>query len=273
MHQRPDLLAGDGFADGVVLLEVEDEDGDVVVEAEREGGRVHDVEPLLERLDERELVVFDGVVVLFRVLVVDAVHLGGLHDDVGVQFRGAEGGGGVGGEIRVAGAGDEDDDAALLKVAHGAAHDERLGDLVHRDGGLDAGLDAHFLEAVHDGEAVDDGREHAHVVAGGAVDAAFGALQAAEDVAAADHDAHLHAEVVDFLHLFAHPLERGGVDRLGALPEKHFPAQFEDDTFVLDGGGGNELGTHAAVIKPARKTRVNGGEWGGFTGTGRGGHG
>ena len=76
----------------------------------------------------------------------------------------------------IARAGDEDDDAALLQVAHGAAQDERLGDLVHRDGGLHAGADAHFFEAVHDGEAVDDGGEHAHVVAGGAVDAALGAV-------------------------------------------------------------------------------------------------
>jgi hypothetical protein len=159
------------------------------------------------------------------------------------SLGGAEGGGGVGGEIRVARAGDEDDDALLLEVAHGAAHDERLGDLVHRDGGLDAGLDAHLLEAVHDGQAVDDGGEHAHVVAGGAVDAALGALEAAEDVAAANDDADLAAEVVDFLHLFAHPLEGGGVDGLGALAAQHLAAQLEDDALVFDGGGGG-LGRH-----------------------------
>ena len=53
-----------------------------------------------------------------RVRVVDAVHLRGLHDDFGLDFHGAERGGGVGAEVGIAGAGAEDDDAALFEVAN-----------------------------------------------------------------------------------------------------------------------------------------------------------
>lgn len=49
---------------------------------------------------------------------VDAVHLGGLHQEFALQLGGEEGGAGVGG-AGVAGAGDEDDDAFFLHVPDG----------------------------------------------------------------------------------------------------------------------------------------------------------
>ncbi len=52
-------------------------------------------------------------------------------------------------KVRIAGAGGEDHDAALFDVADGAAEDERLGDLIHRDRALHARGDAHLFEAVH----------------------------------------------------------------------------------------------------------------------------
>ena len=100
-------------------------------------------------------------------------------------------GDGVGREVRQAGAGAEDDDAALLEVALGAARDVRLGDLGHRDGGLHARLGAGLLEEVLQGERVHDGAEHAHVVGAAAVHAALRELGAAEEVAAADDDRDL----------------------------------------------------------------------------------
>ena len=68
-----------------------------------------------------------------RIGGVDAVDLRALEDDVGLHLHGAQRGRGVGGEVGVAGAGGEDDDAALFEVADGAAADERLGDGAHLD--------------------------------------------------------------------------------------------------------------------------------------------
>ena len=69
-----------------------------------------------------------------RVAVVDALDLGGLEERLGVDLHRAQGRGGVGREVRVAGAGGEDDDAPLLEVAHRAPADVGLGDLADLDG-------------------------------------------------------------------------------------------------------------------------------------------
>src|SRR5512143_2454438 len=47
----PDRLAADGPQDGVLAVEGENDDGQVVVLAERDGGRVHDLQALLEDVD------------------------------------------------------------------------------------------------------------------------------------------------------------------------------------------------------------------------------
>ena len=80
-------------------------------------------------------------------------------------------------------------------MAHGAAADERLGDLADVDRRLHAGGHAPLLQGVLEGEGVDHRGEHAHVVAGHAVDAAVAGGEAADDVAAADDDRHLDPEV------------------------------------------------------------------------------
>ena len=219
------------------LGQVENEDWHVVVQAEGKRGRIHDVEALLERVDEGDLVVFHRVGVFFRILVVDAVDLGGLENDIGMQLARAERRGRVSGEVGIAGAGDEDDYAALFEVAHGAAEDERLGNLVHRDGALHAGVDAELLEAIHERETVDDRGEHAHVVAGGAVDPALLAVETAKDVAAADDDADLHAECLDLLHLLADLFQGFGVDRIAGLAAaQHLAGKLEHDALVFRPG-------------------------------------
>ena len=92
----------------------------------------------------------------------------------------------VGGEERIAGAGGEDDDAALLEVAHGAAADVVLAHLVDADRDLHARRAAQALDGVLHRQRVHDGGQHAHVVAGDAVHAGPREAGAAEDVAAAD---------------------------------------------------------------------------------------
>jgi len=157
---------------------------------------------------------------------------------------GAQGGGVVGRAVGVAGAGDEDDDAAAGEVARGAALDEGLGDAVHRDGGHHAHFQAGLLQPVHERQAVDDGREHPHVVARGAVGAVGArAGETAEDVAAADDDRHLRAELAEGLELLGEPVEHGRIDGFaGGVVAEGFPADLQHDAAVLgllDGGGGH----------------------------------
>ena len=102
-------------------------------------------------------------------------------------------GGGVGGEIRVAGSRREEDHAPFLQVPHRAPSDVRLGQLLHLDGALHAGEDPELLQRVLKRQRVDHRGQHAHVVGAGAVHAFGRGGDPAEDVAAADHHAHFHA--------------------------------------------------------------------------------
>ena len=150
---------------------------------------------------------------LDRIGGVDAVHLRRLENDFRLHLHRAERGGGVGGEVRIAGAGREHHDAALFEVADGAAPDERLGHGAHFDRGQHARRHAVVFERVLQRERVDHGGEHAHVVAGRAVHAARAGGQAAEDVAAADHDAGLDAERLDLGDVL-----RDAVATAGSIP-------------------------------------------------------
>ena len=113
-----------------------------------------------------------------------------------MDLGGAQRGRGVGGEVGVAGAAGEDHDAALLQVAHRAAPDVGLGhrrDLERRE---HARGEPDLLERVLERQRVDHAGQHAHVVGAGAVHALARRRDAADHVAAADHDADLDAERV-----------------------------------------------------------------------------
>ena len=113
-------------------------------------------------------------------------------------------------------------------MADGAPADVRLGHRPHLDRGQHARLAAGLLQRVLQGEGVDDRGQHAHVVRGGAVHAARAGRQAPEDVATADDDGHLHAEVDDLTHLGADPHEDSGIDAVALAPGERLPRELQD---------------------------------------------
>ena len=139
-----------------------------------------------------------GVRVLPRIGVIDAVDLGGLEDDVGTHFAGAQRGGGVGGEKRIAGAGGENDHLAFVELAFGFAADEGFRDVFHFDGGLHDAAHAVVFERAFERQGVHHGGEHADVVGGGAVHAAGGGAGTAPEIPAAHDDAELQAGIHGF---------------------------------------------------------------------------
>src|SRR5690606_6661128 len=132
---------------------------------------------------------------------VNAVHLGGLHDDVGLDLQGPQGGGRVGGEIRTADARAENDDPVLLQVPDHPSPNERFGQGLDLDGRNVTGLEAFLLQGLLEGDAVDDGGQQAHLVGRRPVHARLGAAEAPEDIAAADHDGDLDAQGAHVLDL------------------------------------------------------------------------
>ncbi len=149
-----------------------------------------------------------------------------------IDLHGAQAGRGISGEEGVADAGGEDDHAAFLEVAHGAAANVGLGDLIHEDRGHDPALHAALFKRVLQGDGVDDGGEHAHVVGADAVHFAGLLGHSAEDVASADDDGDLDAEFVDvgnfrcgFGHFFCVQTESAGA-------RQGFARKLENDPFV-----------------------------------------
>ena len=118
-------------------------------------------------------------------------------------------------------------------MADGAAADVGLGDLAHGDGAHDAAVHAGVLEGVLKRERVHDGREHAHGVALGAVHAAGGHLDAAEDVAAADDDGDLDARVVDRADLVGQAGRNGGIDAELLAAHEGLAGKLEEHALVL----------------------------------------
>ena len=193
---------------------------------------------------------------LHRVGVVDAVDLGALEDHLGLDLHGPQGGRGVGGEVRVAGPAGEDHHALLLHVADGAAADERLRHLAHLDGGEHAGLHLGPLQGVLEGEGVDDGGQHPHVVGGDAVHPRRGVGHAAEDVAAADHHPDLHAQGGDALDLHRQVVGEVAVDAEGLLAEQRLARELQQDP-----AEGRLLGArHAFVLQRWPRPKGRGGD-------------
>jgi len=202
--------------DVVVVHHVKNDDGNAIVHAEGESGGVHDSEALGEGFRVGDFVVFDGGGVLGGVGGIDAVHLGGLEDHLCADLAGTQRGGGVGGKEGVAGAGDEDDDAAQFQVPNSTQPNERFGDVFHLDGRLDAGGDTLGFQGTLEGHAVDDGGKHAHVIGGGAFHSFVACGKTAPDIAAANDDGDFHAKIVNFTDLTGHVANNPGGDGIAA---------------------------------------------------------
>src|SRR3954467_14356521 len=227
-HQGPHSLAGNYPIDVALGVHVEDADRHVVVHAERQRRRVHDLEPALQRLAVGEIGKELRVGVLLGVGGVGALHPGlGHQQDLGVDLVRAQGGSRVGGEERVAGAGREDHDALLLEVAHGAPADVGLGHLRDVDGRLHPRVHALVLERVLEGQRVEHRGEHAHVVRGGALHPRRRAGQPSVDVARAYDDRDLDAAVVDLADLARDRLHALEVGAVGEVAHERLPRQLQ----------------------------------------------
>src|SRR3990170_2120396 len=224
------VLAGGGELDAARHTEVEDDDGEGVLHAEREGGGVHHLEASVEGVQVAEAQELPRRRVLRRISLVDAVNvLLGHEQYIGVDLDGAKGGGRICGDVGVAGAGGEDDQAALLQVANGAAADVRLRDGGDGDRALCADPEPVPLQRVLQGEGVDDSGQHAGVVGGGAVHAGGGGGGAAEDVPRTDDDGDLDPHALDRLQLPGDGIEHGGVDAVGEVAHEGFAAELEEN--------------------------------------------
>ena len=111
------------------------------------------------------------------------------------------------------------------------AKDVGLCDGDHVERRLHARGNAPLFDGVHHGERVDDGREHAHLVGGGAVH--IGALPAPPEVAPADDERDLHAHIVYFDELIDDARDDLFVETELLIARKRFARELQQDPFVF----------------------------------------
>ena len=99
-------------------------------------------------------------------------------------------------------------------------------------------------------DGVDDRGQHAHVIAGHAVDALGGRGHAAEDVAAADDDGDLDAHLLHFAELVGDRGQDVGVDAGAPPAHEGLTGKFEKDALELGGAVG-----HARRFIPMQRLR------------------
>lgn len=163
------------------------------------------------------LVKTDGIGTLDRILVVDAVNLGGLNQNLGTDLAGTKSRGGVGRKVRIARTGGKNNDITLGKVVDGATANIGLADLIHLDSAHHAAGNIVVLKGILQGKRVHNGCQHAHVVGLGALHATGSAGHAAENVAAADNNADLMANGEQLLDLLGKMVGNLGVDAILAV--------------------------------------------------------
>ena len=95
------------------------------------------------------------------------------------------------------------------------------------DGGEDVTLNAYSLQGRRKTQSVDGGGKHAHLVALDAVEALVGSGKATEDVAAANHDAHLDAHIDNLLDLLGILGQTLFVDAVLLFAHERFAAQLQ----------------------------------------------
>src|SRR4030042_1649192 len=161
----------------------------MILFAQTDGGMVNHFEVLREDIIVGEPVKELGVRVLHRVVAVNAVNLGCLYQQVGVELRCPQCGGGVGSEKWISGAAGEDRNPSIFEVPERLSANKRLAQRVNLNGAEDPGGLAETLEGLLECAGVDDGGEHSHIVGGVPRYAAgFGEGLAANEIAGAHHN-------------------------------------------------------------------------------------
>ena len=92
------------------------------------------------------------------------------------------------------------------------------------------GLDSDGTEGRTQREGVDDRGTHAHLVSLHSVKALPRSTETAEDVAATNDDADLHAHFECFANLSSIFVQTGGVYAIALRPHETFSTEFEQDS-------------------------------------------
>ena len=92
--------------------------------------------------------------------------------------------------------------------------------------------DVVLFERILQRQGIDDRGDHAHVIGGRSVHAARARRQAAENVAAADHDGSLHAQTLQLRDVFGNPRRDNGIHAICLVAHERFAGKFQENASV-----------------------------------------
>ena len=107
MHARIGALPGQDAFEPARLVQAKDDNRQAVIACQGNGRGIHHVQMLGQNLIIGDAIIAFRIGVFHRVFVVYTIHLGAFKDSLAGHLVGAQRGGGIGGEIGVAGAGCE----------------------------------------------------------------------------------------------------------------------------------------------------------------------
>ena len=162
-----------------------------------------------------------------RVIGIDAIDLGGLEQQLRFDLDGAQRGGGISGEKRVAGAGREDDHATLFQVAHRATADVVLAHFVDTDRRHHARVHVHLFERILHRQRVHDSGQHAHLIGRDAIHTGACQAGAAENIAAANDHRQLNAQRLHLTQFGRDAFEHQRVDTVIAAAQQRFARELD----------------------------------------------
>lgn len=225
-NERAAYVSGSKSVD---VFDAANEERELLVFGERERALVHDAEILSERHGTGNGIVADGVRIFRRILVVHAVDLSTLYEDVAMELERPEYRGGVGREIRVSRTSNRDDDTAVGEMFDCAALDEKLAYAIDFERAHDAHFPSVTFYRVTERDAVDNRREHSHVVTLRAVETLRRHGRPTKDIASADDDDDLFSGIRERHDFFRKRVEELDVDSVAYGTLEGFAGKFEKE--------------------------------------------
>ncbi len=225
-------LSANHLADIAPVLQVEHHQRQIVVHGQGDSRHIHNLQLLFENRHVGGI--FDKLSrrVRRRIGRVKTVDLGGFEQYFGMDLLAPEHRRGIGCKIRTARPTPEDNHPAFFKMPYGTAQDIRLGHFMHRNGRLDPGLHTFFLQGILQGQAVDHGSQHPHVVGRSAIHVIRTGGNPTENIPPADHDGDFHPKVENGANLFGHILDHIGADTEALISHQGFTTQLQQDALV-----------------------------------------
>ena len=120
----------------------------------------------------------------------------------------------------------ENHDPSFLQVPEGTATDKRLSHVFHLDGGENPSLHPGIFQRILQGERVDHGGQHSHIVGGVPIHLTFiGRRSAPPNVATSNHNAELEMRRKNPFNLLSETLNDGMGKVVGGVAQG-FPRKF-----------------------------------------------